>query len=183
MRGKRKKSRVAGALAALLGFVCALVLGVLFYGTMVYQLAGEDRTAPVQTASVDTPGGGAQAGGVAFPGKLLSLGEGELTDEQATQELVEGVRCTVVTRVYTLGDGTRALAVSATPAAYMAKLAELGYAPQLVTGFALAELGAVCEARDGELLLAARDGDFVYFIAAGASEQTMFALGSSATLE
>ena len=183
MRGKRKKSRVAGALAALLGFVCALALGALFYGTMVYQLAGEDRAAPVQTSSADAAGSGAQTGGVAFPGKLLSLGEGELTGEQAAEEIVEGVRCTVVTRVYTLGDGTQALAVSAAPAVYMARLAELGYAPQLVTGFALAELGAVCEARDGELLLAARDGDCVYFIAAEAPEQTMYALGSSATLE
>lgn len=181
MRGKRKRSRVAGALAALLGFVCALILGALFYGTMVYQLAGEEDAGPVREEA--QPDSGAQAGGVAFPGRLLALGEGELTQEHTAEETVDGVRCTVVERVYTLGDGTRVSAVSASPAAYMARLAELGYVPQLVTGFALAELGAVCEARGQERLLAAREGDCVYFIAAEASEQTMLALGASATLE
>lgn len=182
MRGKRKKSRVAGALTALLGFACALILGALFYGTMVYQLAGEQSAAPAQAGTAQT-GTGAQADGVAFPGRLLALSEGELTDERAGEETVEGVTCTVVTRVYTLGDGAQVSAVSASPAAYMARLAELGYAPQLVTGFAIAGLGAVCEARGQELLLAAREGDCVYFIAAEASEQAMAALGASAELE
>lgn len=182
MRGKRKKSRVAGALTALLGFVCALILGALFYGTMVYQLSGEESATTAQAATAQ-PGAGAQAGGAVFPGRLLALGEGVLTDEQAAEETVDGVRCTVVTRVYTLGDGTRVSAVSASPAAYMARLAGLGFTPQLVTGFAMAELDAVCEARGQELLLAAREGDCVYFIAAEASEQTMLALGASAVLE
>ena len=182
MRGKRKKSRLAGALTAMLGFVCALILGALFYGTMVYQLAGEESAGPAPVVTAQ-PGAGVPASGVAFPGRLLALGEGVLTDEQAGEETVEGVRCTVVMRIYELGDGTRVTAVSASPAAYMARLAELGYVPQLVTGFAMAGLGAVCEARGQELLLAARDGDCVYFIAAEAPEQTMVALGASAVLE
>ena len=182
MRGRRKKNRAAGALTVLLGFVCALILGALFYGTMVYQLAGGEDAAPAQAGTAQ-PGTGAQVSGVAFPGRLLALGEGVLTDEQAAEETVEGVRCTVVMRVYELGDGTRVSAVSASPAAYMARLAELGYVPQLVTGFAMADLSAVCEARGQELLLAAREGDCVYFIAAEASEQAMAALGASAVLE
>ena len=48
---------------------------------------------------------------------------------------------------------------------------------------AVAGLDAVCEARGQELALAARDGDCVYFIAAQASEQAMYALGASASLE
>ena len=77
MRGKRKKSRLAGALTALLGFVCALILGALFYGTMVYQLAGEESKAPAPMGMAQ-PDAGAPVSGVAFPGRLLALGEGVL---------------------------------------------------------------------------------------------------------
>ena len=42
MRGKKKPNRLTGALMALLGAACALILCAVFYGTMVYQLA--DRT-------------------------------------------------------------------------------------------------------------------------------------------
>ena len=180
MRGKRKKSRLAGALAALLGFVCALILGALFYGTMVYQLAEEDGAAASEKEASPS---GTQVGGLLFPGQLLALGEGELTDEQAQEETVEGVRCTVVTRTYTLADGTRVFAVSASPAGYMARLPAAGYAPQLVTGFSVAGLPAICETRGQEMALAAREGDCVYLIAAQASEQTMYALGASSLLE
>lgn len=183
MRGKRRRSRVAGALTGLLGFACALMLGALFYGTMVYQLGGEEKAAASQAQiQPDAPRQDAQAAD-AFPGAVLALGEGKLTEERTAEETVEGVRCTVLRRVYTLEDGTQATAVSASPAAYMARLAEAGYVPQLVTGFAVAGLDAVCEARGQELALAARDGDCVYFIAAQASEQAMYALGASASLE
>lgn len=40
MSGKKKRSRWIGALAALLGVVCALILCALFYGTMGFR-AGE----------------------------------------------------------------------------------------------------------------------------------------------
>ena len=42
MSGKKRKSRLTGALMALLGAACALILCAVFYGTMVYQLS--DRT-------------------------------------------------------------------------------------------------------------------------------------------
>ena len=38
MSGKKRKSRLTGALMALLGAACALILCAVFYGTMVYQL-------------------------------------------------------------------------------------------------------------------------------------------------
>lgn len=180
MRGKRKGSRLAGALTALLGFVCALILGALFYGTMVYQFAGEDGQAETGEAAEQAV---TQVDGLTFPGQLLALSEGELTDEQAAQETVDGVHCAVVTRTYTLADGTQVFAVSASSTAYMARLAEAGYTPQLVTGFSVAGLSAVCEARGQEMALAARDGECVYLIAAQASEQTMYALGASSLLE
>ena len=180
MREKRKGSRVTGAMTALLGFVCALILGALFYGTMVYQLAGEDGASMAEETARQA---GTQVGELLFPGRLLALGEGELTGEQAAQEMVEGVRCAVVTRTYALADGTQVFAVSASPPAYMARLAGVGYAPQLVTGFSVAGLSAVCEARGQEMALAARDGECVYLIAAEASEQTMYALGASSLLE
>lgn len=50
MSGKKKRSRWIGALAALLGVVCALILCALFYGTMVYQLAGESGETPRRQA-------------------------------------------------------------------------------------------------------------------------------------
>ena len=37
MSGKKRKSRLTGALMALLGAACALILCAVFYGTMVYQ--------------------------------------------------------------------------------------------------------------------------------------------------
>ena len=46
MSGKKRKSRLTGALMALLGVACALILCAVFYGTMVYQLA--DRTDDVR---------------------------------------------------------------------------------------------------------------------------------------
>ena len=94
MRGKRRRSRVAGALTGLLGFACALMLGALFYGTMVYQLDGEEKAAASQAQiQPDTPRQDAQAAD-AFPGAVLALGEGKLTEERTAEETVEGVRYT-----------------------------------------------------------------------------------------
>ena len=50
--GKKKKSRWAGIWTALLGALCALVLSVVFYGTMVYQLADDMQTSVQRTQSV-----------------------------------------------------------------------------------------------------------------------------------
>ena len=41
MKAKKKRNRLVGTLVTLLGAVCALILCAVFYGTMVYQLAGE----------------------------------------------------------------------------------------------------------------------------------------------
>ena len=45
MAKRRKKWTVSRVMAALLGFVCALLLGVLFSGAMVHQLAGQKPAA------------------------------------------------------------------------------------------------------------------------------------------
>ena len=42
MSGRRKKRALTGILMGLVGLLCALLLGALFYGMMVYQLAGID---------------------------------------------------------------------------------------------------------------------------------------------
>ena len=41
MAKRKRKLTVSGVIAALMGFICALMLAALFYGAMVYQLAGE----------------------------------------------------------------------------------------------------------------------------------------------
>ena len=55
--GKKKKSRWAGIWTALLGALCALVLSVVFYGTMVYQLADDMQTSVQRTQSVTAADG------------------------------------------------------------------------------------------------------------------------------
>lgn len=178
---KRKKRGAARLFSALLGFVCALILGALFYGTMAYQLAGEEgakeRTAAVSPASLE-PGKSAKE---LFPGQLLSL-DAQLVEERARDIAYGGETCREVVRVYEVS-GLRVTAVSAAPSAYLARLAAEGFAPQLVTGFSLAGLDAVYE-RQGETgLLAAQDGGFVYLLLAQADEQTLYALGAGAVLE
>ena len=70
MSGKKKRSRWIGALAALLGVVCALILCALFYGTMVYQLAGE-------SGEDAAPAGG-----------TLALSAGTLEDESSQNSIL-----------------------------------------------------------------------------------------------
>ena len=74
-------------------------------------------------------------------------------------------------------------AVSAFPAAYLAMLAEESFSPQLVTGFSLAGLDAVLERKGEVSMLAAREGNRVYLLAAQADEQTLYSLGAAAMLE
>ena len=84
MSGKKKRSRWIGALAALLGVVCALILCALFYGTMVYQLAGE-------SGEDAAPAGG-----------TLALSAGTLEDESRQNIRMGGKTCDVLTRTYRL---------------------------------------------------------------------------------
>jgi len=91
-----------------------------------------------------------------------------------------GKLCDVLTRTYLLADGTRAQAITASPAAYIERTKQEGWQAQLVTGFAIGETDAVY-ARSGEnAMLCAKDGETVYMIIAQADEQTLYALGVDA---
>ena len=94
-----------------------------------------------------------------------------------------GQTCRVVTRSYTLADGSTARALSATPAAYLERLSAEGVQMQLITGFVVAGMDAVYALENGTAVLAARDGDFVYLIEAETNEQALYALGAAASLE
>ena len=167
MSGKRKKNRLLGVLAALLGAVCALILCALFYGTMVYQLAGE------------TSGDAVQAEGA----KVLALISGDMESESRQTVRVDGQTCDVLTRVYRMADGTSVQAVTASPAAYIGRIKEEGWQAQLITGFAVAALDAVYARKGEEAMLCAREGDTVYMLIAETDEQTVYALGAGAKLE
>lgn len=184
-RGRRRKSGRLTALAmSLLGLVCALVLSVVFYGAMVYQFPEETRGDEGERAFFPSEWPKAEeSAGAPFPGALLALDAGTLEDERTEEVRAGGKRCLVVTRRYALPGGGTAEAVSAAPATYLEKLSEERFAPRLITGFTLAGLDAVCETREGEALLAARDGENVYLLRAAADEQELYALGVGARLE
>lgn len=166
MSGAKKPGCLARLIAGLAGLFLTLTFAALFYGTMVYQLAGEETPAAPEAGT-----------------GLLALGTGTLLEERTEEALPGGGQGRVVTREYRLEDGTRALAVTATPAAYIERLSREGWQPQLVTGFSLAGLDAVYELKDGRSLLAARSGDTVYMIEADVSEETIYALGAGASLD
>ena len=165
MAKSKRKISASGVIMALLGFACALVLGLLFYGTMVYQLAGGDTQAETQAV---------QSGGV------LMLNAGTLTDETQTQEETGGALCTVITRSYTLPDGALARAITATPAAYLERLAAQDVSMQLITGFVIDGLDAVYAVSGDTGILTARDGDTVYMIEAPDDQQALYELGAGA---
>lgn len=168
MSGKKRKSRLTGALMALLGAACALILCAVFYGTMVYQLA--DRTDGAQAKQAE-------------PAKTLALGSGEMESESRERVQMGGKLCDVLTRTYLLADGTRAQAITASPAAYIERMKQEGWQAQLVTGFVLGEEEAVYALRGSEGMLAARSGDAVYMLISAAQEQELYALGSQAKIE
>ena len=181
----KRKNSLAQLMLLALGFLCALILCAIFYGTMVYQLAGEtgDHAAhgqPLREMPPLMPGTSASD---LFPGSLLALDSGTLESETAQDVSVGGQVCRVITRTYRLDRGTTAQAVSAAPAAYLERLSQEGWEPQLITGFMLAGMDAAYESRGEEGVLAARDGDFVYLLIAQESEQAMYALGAGARLE
>ena len=187
MSVKRRKHTLSGILAGITGLLCALALGVLFYGTMVYQLAGEQggggRTAARAQAS-PAPLDGEAAAASLFPGALLALDPAAAQETGATAQDVSmgGAVCRVVVRSYTLADGSQARALSATPAAYLERLTGEGVQMQLITGFVLAGMDAVYAVEGGTGILAVRDGDYIYMLEAQADEQTLYALGAAAGL-
>ena len=165
MSGKKRKSRLTGALMALLGAACALILCAVFYGTMVYQLA--DRTDGAQAKQAE-------------PAKTLALGSGEMEGESRERVQMGGKLCDVLTRTYLLADGTRAQANTTRPAGYSERMKQGARKAKLVTGFAIGETDSVY-ARSGEnAMLCAKDGETVYMIIAQADEQTLYALGVDA---
>ena len=185
MAGKKKSSLLTRLTVGALGIICALVLAVLFYGTMVYQLAGEEAGAPQGARLSESPAplvAGAQAASQ-FPGRRLKLSGGTLAEEQILDVPSGGETCRVLVRTYSLEGGGEAKAVSAAGAAYLEQAAAQGYVPQLITGFALAGMDAVYALRGGDALLTARDGDFVYMLLCAGSEQAVYALGAGAALE
>ncbi|MGN0990265.1 MAG: hypothetical protein ACI4O4_02295 [Candidatus Ventricola sp.] len=167
MSAKKKKKWIASAVSLLVGAACALVLGAVFYGAMAYQLAGGETAAQATEES----------------GGRLMLGSAQLVSEQTTLERHGGQDCTVFERRYQLEDGTQAEAITAQPAAYIERLSEEKWTPQLMTGFALAGLDAVYAARGEDVMLCAREGDTVYALLTQADEQTLYALGAAAVLE
>ncbi len=158
-------------LADLLGVLCALILGGVFYAVMVYQLAGEET---------------ARQKGMAFePGMQLPAVEvegGTLISEEEKVVRMGGENCRTRTRVYTFADGSQCRAISAAPAAYLERLVIEGWTPQLITGFVLDEMEAVYALRGDQAILTAQDGDFIYMIETAANEQKVYALGAQARI-
>ena len=161
---KRKRSALAWIVSMLLGFVCAVVLGAVFYGTMVYQLAGESSAQRQNLSGV------------------LAL-DAVPEKEETLEEIFGGEVCSVVKRTYVLDGGLHVQAVTASPAIYFERIAQEGFVPQLVTGFSLAGMDAILQ-RNGETgLLAAGNGERAYLLIADADDQTLYALGAGALLE
>ena len=158
MSGKKKRSRWIGALAALLGVVCALILCALFYGTMVYQLAGES-------------------------GEDAAPAGGTLEDESRQNIWMGGKTCDVLTRTYRLEGGAQVQAVTASPAAYIERMKEEGWQAQLITGFAIGPLDAIYAVSGESAMLCAQSGQTVYMILAQADENALYALGADAVFE
>ena len=165
MSGKRKKNRFIGALVTLLGAVCALILCAVFYGTMVYQLAGE--TGEETPAATGT----------------LALSVGTLTDESRQSVRMGGRVCDVLIRTYQLEDGTQAQAVTASPAAYVERLKAENWQAQLVTGFVLGSLDAIYAVGGENAMLCAQSGEHVYMLIAETDESVLYALGLNAVFE
>ena len=185
MKENKKGISISGAILAAVGLCCALVLAGVFYAAMAYQLAGEDGHNGGAAAPLLTPAPLNQGMTAAqlYPGALLALENAQLISERAQDAEVGGSSCRVITRVYALGDGRQAEAVSAYPAAYLERMAQENYVPQLITGFTLAGMDAVYALSGDRCALYVREGACVYALFAPADEQTAYALGAAAYLE
>ena len=186
MGKKKKEGRLTRWLAELLGLLCALVLGGVFYATMVYQLADEEKPEVRASAFADwtpAPLDRNAAPQDLFPGPLLALEAGTLTEETAQDAVFGGQTCRIITRTYQLEDGSFTHAVSAAPAAYLERLSEEGWQAQLITGFVLGEMEAVYSLKGDAGMLTAREGDCIYMLETAADEQAAYELGTRAVLE
>jgi len=168
MKANRRKDWISSAMGMASVLLCALVLGVVFYGAMAYQMAGERRSDMMRSA-VQEDG-------------LLALPDVQLLSQEETQQTFGGEICSVVTRVYQLEDGVQAQAVTASPAAYIERLAAQGYEAQRMTGFVLAGMDAVYSVHGMQGMLSAREGERIYLLSAPADEQMIYALGAAACL-
>ena len=165
MRAKKKRNRLVGALMTLLGVACALILCAVFYGTMVYQLAGENgESAPAAAGT-------------------LALDAGTPVDESRESVRMGGKTCDVLTRTYQLEDGTQVQAVTASPAAYVERLKAENWQAQLVTGFVLGSLDAIYAVGGENAMLCAQSGEHVYMLIAETDESALYALGLNAVFE
>ena len=144
--------------------VCALILCALFYGTMVYQLAGESG------------GDAAPAGGTLAPERRNA---GRRKPPKHPDRL-GGKTCDVLTRTYRLEGGAQVQAVTASPAAYIERMKEEGWQAQLITGFAIGPLDAIYAVSGESAMLCAQSGQTVYMILAQADENALYALGADA---
>ena len=170
MKIKNRRFTISSAIGLLIGLAFALVLGGVFYGAMAYQLLG-------------TPEQNDETAVISRPDALLRIADAQMISQQTTLQEFGGETCTVTTRIYRAADGTQIEAVSASPAAYIERLSEEGWTPQLVTGFALAGMEAVYSLRGEEAMLCARADDRIYMLRAAAGEQRIYTLGAGAVLE
>ena len=185
MKREKKRFSLLNAISLLIGLLCALVLCGIFYAAMAYQLAGREaqQTDAQAGAASPAPLSAGQPAAALFPGALLALEQGAPESEHAADVKMGGAVCRVITRVYTLDSGARIEAVSAYPAAYLERMAQEGYAPQLISGFVLAGMDAVYALSGERCALYALSGDCAYALFAPAGEETAYALGVSAYLE
>ena len=183
-REKRSALDVGRLFSALLGLLCAVVLSVVFYGAMVYQL-GEDagRKGAEDVQGTPAPLSAALNAAQQYPGETLALSGMQAGEETVRDIAVDGQTCRVVSRVYVLSGGGQAELISAYPAAYLGRLSKEGWQAQLISGFSLAGLDAAYMTRGDRGLLAARDGENVYLLISAADEAALYALGASAYLE
>ena len=167
---KKRSFRLSSAIGWALGLLCALVLGGVFYGAMAYQLLGQEWE-NLETACV------------ADKDALLALPDMELISEQTAQQEIGGETCTVTTRIYQTQDGLQVEAVSASPAAYIERLSQEKWTPQLITGYVLAGMEAVYSLRGEEKMLCAHTDDRIFMLCTRADEQMLYTLGAQAALE
>lgn len=185
MNKEKKRFSLINAISLLIGLVCALILCCMFYAAMAYQLAGREtqQTDAQPGAASPAPLAAGQPAAALFPGALMALEQGAPESEHAADVKMGGEVCRVFTRVYTLDSGDQVEAVSAYPAAYLERMAQEGYAPQLISGFVLAGMDAVYALSGDRCALYTRSGDCVYALFAPAGEEAAYALGVSAYLE